>query len=205
MEKYNEALQLLKEEQYLKAQKTLENLYAVNPLIDDIKWLLGLSYLYTGYPKKAILYWEIINERSKFQVDEKIDYVKSFECHYKEIYDIYNEALENISTQDYEKAFLKLNPIFETYLYIPGDIFKAYLYLAILLDKKAIVQGLIKNYPFMAEQLNFKEKKILALYEPKTRFERRQIERENDNNIIELLIVMSINLMKFSDLFKRKW
>lgn len=147
MKIYNEAIQLLKQQDFLKAEKLLRQLTKEDQQADEVKWALGLIQIYVGKPYQAITYWQTVKDREHYKIDQQIAKVEQILPKYDEIYETYNQALVYIKEQQFEQALANFNQCLAFKDALPIEVYEGFVNLAYYLDKEDLVDEMLKHAP----------------------------------------------------------
>lgn len=163
MELYNQAIQLIQDEEYIEAELLLKEIFDQSKGYDEVNWALGLIQVYLGYPHKSLYYWQYITDRQDYDLDAKIESIESALPVYDELYSRYNEALMYAGESRHQEAFAIFQELLDDPNSLPLEMYSGYLLTAIQLNKNAEITKLLEKVPayVSSSQVFIKVKSVL--------------------------------------------
>lgn len=144
---YNEALQLAKEGEYLKAEQLLKKFSQEKNEFDEVNWALGLIQISLGRPHQALQYWRSIKHQDTYQVEEKWKRIESSIPYYDELYIRYHQALKFIDENGYEEAWSIFHDLIKEKDALPLEFYTGYLFTSLYLGKNEVVSQFLCEVP----------------------------------------------------------
>lgn len=136
--KYNQAIELIKEDRLEEAKGLLASLLASAPFHSHTNWSAGLVEIMMGNPVTGLTYWERVDENDFPQLPERREQVLSTLGAYEEVRSVYNLALSLLKEKRGEEAEGCLSPLLQrpSLIPLPQDVYRLYMILLIENGKK---------------------------------------------------------------------
>ncbi|ADU31951.1 hypothetical protein [Evansella cellulosilytica] len=140
LSKYNDAISLIHNEQYGKAEVLLYSILEADPHHSFTNWTLGLLEAATGKPYAALKRWQHVSPSDVPYIEEEIEKLTQSLPTYETLFAKNNEALKKAANKDFiEAKRLFVDILLEgEALPLPMEIYKSY-FLTLLINEETAV------------------------------------------------------------------